>query len=125
MMVYEFDKWNPEMLIAVENELQTRNILPLDLEDQKRLAIETEKNNLELGKQAGLTIQVLGWLTVFGFLGICIGYHHAFSKVKSKYNSRLYYKYNSSSRENGNYLFYTSIFLTGLGLVYRYIIKDS
>jgi len=118
-MVYAFDEWSPEMLSAVEAELLKRNILPDDIQSRKKVLIQAEKEQLITGKQASLFGQIIGWLTVFGLFGIGIGYHYAFSKVRSKYTQDEYFKYNESSRKNGSYLFYTSLLLTSALLLYR------
>ena len=120
-MVYEFDEWSPEMLIAVEQELFNRKILPADLVLNKQNKIEMEDIELSKGKEAGLTGQIIGWLTVFGILGIAIGHNYAFSKVKSKYSAKQYFKYNDDSRKNGKYLFYTSLFLLAIAILYKVI----
>src|SRR6266540_2298531 len=111
-MVYEFDQWNPEMLTVVEKELLDRKILPNDISSRKQELIDIEDAQLSEGKEASLFGQIIGWLTVFGFLGIAIGYNYAFSKIKSKYSDKVFYKYNKDSRTRGRYLFSISIFLT-------------
>lgn len=117
-MVYEFREWSPEMLKAVEAELEERKMLPNDISAKKQQAIIEEEANLESGKQASVMGQVLGWLFVLGFLGLYIGYNYMSSKVRSKYTGKKYYKYNADSRENGSYIFYTSIGALILGFFY-------
>ena len=124
-MVYEFDEWSPEMLEAVQEELTTRNELPSDLQDRKQKLIEVEESKLQKGKDASLIGQIVGWLTVFGLLGIYIGYNYTFSKVKGKHTEKQFYKYNESSRKNGSYLFYTSIILSTLGIIYKLIVFNG
>lgn len=110
-MVYEFDKWNGEMLTAVEQELAHRNILPADISSRKQQLAETEEAELSVGKEATLAGQVVGWLLVFGLLGMAIGYNYAFSKVRGKYSDKSFYKYNEDSRKAGRFLFIASIFV--------------
>jgi len=125
-MVYEFADWSPEMLTSVEEELTKRNILPDDINARKQQLSETEDEQLLQGKEASilgqvggwLTIFLIGWLTIFGVVGIFIGHHYSFSKVRNKYSGTQYYRYNANSRKNGSYLFYTSII--GLTLVVLY-----
>ena len=120
-MVYGFDEWSPEMLKAVEDELSKRNILPNDITTRKQQLIENEEGQLVKGKQASPFGQIVGWLTVFGLFGILIGYHYAFSKARSKYTDKKYFKYNEASRKNGSYLFYTSICLSAIAIFYKII----
>lgn len=120
-MVYEFDTWSPNMLTAVETELSTRNILPPDIADTKKKLIEQERRELSKGKEASLVGLIIGWLTVFGFFGIIIGYNFAYGKNKSKYTGDDYFKYDETSRENGTKLFYTSLLLTSIGLIYKFV----
>jgi hypothetical protein len=120
-MVYEFDQWSPEMLSAIESELSVRKILPNDINTRKQELIKIESAQLSQGKEASLFGQILGWLTVFGFLGIAIGYNYAFSKIKSKYSDNLFYKYNEDSRKRGKVLFTCSIFLTIAAILYKVI----
>jgi hypothetical protein len=120
-MVYGFDEWSPEMLKAVEDELSQRNILPDDINTRKQQLIEIEEAQLVKGKQASPFGQIVGWLTIFGLFGILIGYHYAFSKARSKYTGKEYFKYNETSRKNGSYLFYTSICLSGIAIFYKII----
>ena len=124
-MVYEFDEWSPEILNAVEQELLNRKILPTDLVLYKQNKIEMEDTELSKGKEAGLTGQIIGWLTVFGILGFAIGYNYAFSKVRSKYSAKQYFKYNDDSRKNGKYLFYTSLFLSAIVILYKVITLEG
>ncbi|MEP6950171.1 MAG: hypothetical protein ABI863_12880 [Ginsengibacter sp.] len=118
-MVYEFDEWSPEMLLTVEEELGGRNILPNDIRSRKQQLIETEDAQLSAGKEASIIGLVIGWVTVFGLLGIFIGYHYSFSKIRNKYTGRQYFRYDENSRKNGSWLFYTSIILSTLGLLYK------
>jgi hypothetical protein len=120
-MVYQFDKWSPEMLAVVEQELTQRNILPTDINARKQQLMAEEEARLSAGKEASLAGQVVGWLFVFGVLGIAIGYDYAFSKIKSKYSPKTYFKYNEGSRKTGRVLFYASIFISIVFLLARII----
>ena len=118
-MVYEFAEWSPAMLICVEEELAGRSILPDDIAARKQQLTELEDEKLSKGKEATLLGQVVGWLTVLGFLGIFIGYYYSFSKVRNKYSGKPYYRYNEHSRKSGSYLFYTAIILIVLEILYQ------
>jgi hypothetical protein len=120
-MVYEFDEWNPEMLQAVEDELSKRNILPTDITTRKNKLIEAERKQLLEGKPAGPFGQIIGWLTIFGFLGIAIGYNYAFTKVRSRYTNLEYYEYNEAARKNGRFLFFASITLSVLFTIFKVV----
>ena len=124
-MVYGFDEWSPEMLSVVEEELSKRNILPEDINERKKELIEKEHTQLMQGKNASPFGQVIGWLTVFGLLGILIGYQYAFSKVRSKYTGKEYFKYNEASKRNGSYLFYTSICLSAIAIFFKIIMANG
>jgi hypothetical protein len=124
-MVYEFDEWGPEMPDAVEQQLSTREILPEDLTIYKKEKIETENSALTQGQEASLFGQITGWLTVFGFFGIAIGYNYAFAKLKGRYSGKEYFKYNEQSRKNGKNLFYASLLLTSLAVLYRIISRSG
>ena len=123
-MVYDFHSWNPEMLSAVEQELSNRNILPSDIKEKKEILTTQEDIELTKGKQAGLLGQAVGWLTVFGLLGIFMGYNYAYSKERSKYTNKIYFKYNEASRQNGRYLFFTAIVMSSLALFYKLFVKS-
>ena len=118
-IVYQFDEWSPELLEAVEHELATRNILPTDISIRKQQTTEIEAEQLLKGKEASIIGQIVGWIAVFGFLGIFIGYHYPFSKVRSKYTNTQYFSYNEDSRKMGSYLFYSSICLSVIALFYK------
>lgn len=120
-IVYQFQEWSPEMLEAVEQELSKRNILPSDISEKKQQAAGNEKVQLIKGKEASLVGQIIGWIGVFGILGIFIGYYYAFAKVRGKYTDEQYFKYDESSRKNGSYLFYTSICLSVIAIFYKMI----
>jgi hypothetical protein len=62
---------------------------------------------------------VVGWLSCFGLLGIFIGYNYAFSKTRSKYGAEAFFAYNERSRKNGTILFYSSILLSSMAIIYR------
>ena len=108
-MVYAFKEWSPEMLSAVQSELLKRNALPPDIEENRKKLIQEEDNLYAKGREASALGIIGGWLAVSGLLGTFIGYHYAFSKVKSSFTDKVYFKYNESSRKKGKYLFYTSI----------------
>ena len=110
-MVYEFDKWNPEMLTAVEQELAHRNILPDDISSRKQQLAEAEDAQLSVGKEASPFGQIFGWLTVFGPVGLAIGYNYAFSKARCKYSTKTHFKYNEDTRKRGRFLMIASIFV--------------
>lgn len=118
-MAYQFDQWSLEMLAKVEKELSERNILPDDLSARRQQLIDAEEARLVKGKQAGLFGHIIGWAAVFGFLGIFIGYHYAFSKSRSKYSGKQHFTYNESSRKAGSYLFYAAICISAVVLLYR------
>ena len=118
-MVYQFDEWDSEMLKAVELELQTRELLPDDITQRKKESIDKELEELTKGKEAGLAGQIFGWLGVLGIIGLIIGYNYAFSKSKSKYTGKEFYKYDEPSRENGRYIFYTSLIVFIIFFLYK------
>lgn len=120
-MVYQFDQWDTEMLRAVEGELQNRQILPEDIKIRKKEIIDKELADLAKGKDASLLGQIFGWLGVLGILGIIIGYNYAFSRTKSKYTGKEFYKYDAPSRENGTYIFYTSLAVFVLYFLYKLV----
>ena len=124
IMVYEFNTWNPLMLHAVEEELSSRNLLPEDLKQKKEYLMTEENVALTNGKQASVFGQVIGWLTVTGFIGIFMGYNYAYAKERSKYTDKVYFKYNKSSRENGKNLFYASLVLGVLIILYKTFVKS-
>jgi hypothetical protein len=108
-MVYQFAEWSPDMLQAVEKELIERQLLPSDVALRRQEIIDRDTLSLEQGKQASLMGQIFGWLGVLGLIGLVIGYNYAFSKIRSKYTGKTYYKYDRPSRDNGSYIFYISL----------------
>ena len=124
-MVYQFDGWSPEILNDVEAQLFKRGILPNDIVEKKQRLIEMEENQLFEGRDASPFGLLIGWLTLFGLLGIFFGYQYAYSKVRSKYTDRIYFKYNETSRKHGNYLFVISILLSALVFFYKLVIESG
>lgn len=61
-LVYEFDKWSPEFLNAVESELIKRNILPVDIQDRKNKLIKQETSLLSRSREASAFGLIIGWL---------------------------------------------------------------
>lgn len=118
-MVYQLDQWSVDMLIEVEAELSLRNVLPSDISIIKQSLIEQEEIHLSKGKDASTTGLILGWLLVFGLLGIIIGYNYAFEKKRSKYTGQDYFKYSDASRKKGKNLFYTSLLLSIITILYK------
>jgi hypothetical protein len=118
-IVYEFAEWDEEMQTAVQHELATRNLLPDDVAVRKALVIEKDDATLSEGKEATFSQLLLGWIGIFGLLGIIIGYQLAFAKVNSIYTGKEYFKYDDDSRENGKFMFYITITLAGLWVLYK------
>jgi hypothetical protein len=118
-MVYQFDEWDPEMLTAVEAELSNRNLLPPDIAEKRKVAMEEEAAILSKGKPASMAGLVIGWICVLSILGIVIGHHYNFSKTRSKYTDKSYHTYDKASRENGRYMFYVSLGVVILALLYK------
>ena len=108
-IVYQFTEWDAEMLMAVEDELKQRNILPADILIKKNTLIQKEDEFLSAGKEATFPQQFLGWIGIFGILGLIIGNHLAFAKTNSKYTGKEYFKYDEPSRESGRYMYYLSL----------------
>ena len=120
-MVYQFAEWDPKMLEAVESELQNRNILPADVAVRKQELIRLEDEELSVGKKASREGIFLGSILVLGFIGLIIGHNYAFSKTKSKYTQKVYFKYEPNSRENGKYIFYASLAAIILWSLYVFV----
>lgn len=123
-MVYQLDQWDSEMLKAVEAELLRRQSLPSDINQRKKEIIDNELLTLEKGEKASLSGQILGWVFIFGLFGLLIGYNYAYSKFKSKYTTKVFYKYDKQSRENGTYIFYSSIGAVSVPKVRQLQIRD-
>ena len=118
VMVYQFADWDAQMLEAAEDELKKRQLLPDDIAARKQELIETEDAVLSKGTEASLAGQIFGWIGVLGILGLIIGYNYAFSKARSKYTQKQYYKYDADSRENGSYIFYTALTVFIITIIY-------
>ena len=121
-MVYQYRQWETAILIEAEAELQKRNILPDEIRLRKLALIERENILLSEGRESDWAGRVLGWLGIFGILGIIIGYHHSYGKVYSQYTGEEYFKYNESSRENGRYTLYIAMILHALFLLNKLMI---
>ena len=119
VMVFQIDEWSPEMNKLVENELKYRNIFPIDHAEKINALIETEREELELGKPASLYGKVIACMLIFGLGGIFIGHGYANSKIKSKYSDHFFYKYDKHTREFGNTIYYLSIAATITGLLIK------
>lgn len=118
-MVYHHGQWEEDIIIEAEAELDRRNILPEEIRLRQNAITAEEDGRLSEGIQADGPGQVLGWIGIFGILGIIIGYHHAFAKIKAKYSGKTYFKYNEVSRENGRYTFYVSVAIVVMWVVYH------
>ena len=118
-MVYEFDKWSPEMMEAIETALAERNILPGDIQLRKQELIKEEETVLSAGREASITGQVVGWLGIFGLLGLFMGYHYAFSKVRSRYTQKQYFEYNDDSRKIGRNILFTAVIIWTFIIFYK------
>lgn len=119
-IVYEFYAWDEEMLIAVQNELTLRGKLPHDIIYKKYNEILKEDALLSKGKEASFSQQFLGWIGILGVLGIIIGYELYFSKTKSHFTAKEYFKYNEDSRESGRYMFYISLAIIIGFFIYKF-----
>jgi hypothetical protein len=120
-MVYQFTEWDPEMLQAVENELQKRQQLPDDVAIRKQEIINNEHLELSKGKAASIGGQILGWLAVLGLIGLIIGYNYAYSKTRSKYTQKKYFTYDEDTRDNGRYIFYTGLAILVASFLYFFL----
>ena len=121
-MVYQDRQWETDILIHAEAELERRGILPEEIKIRKAALIAKEDTILSEGRESDWAGRVLGWVGIFGILGIIIGYHHSFGKVTAKYTNLSYFKYNESSRENGRYTFWIAIILHVLFLLNKFMI---
>jgi hypothetical protein len=119
-IVYEFYEWDEDMLVAVQNELTFRGKLPDDIIYKKYNEILKEDAFLSEGKEATFPQQFLGWIGIVGVLGIIIGYELYFSKTKSHFTAKEYFKYNEDSRESGRYMFYISLAVVVGFFVYKF-----
>ncbi len=108
-MVYQFEQWDDEMMVAVQNELAARNLLPDDVSEKRHRVIEKEDEILSEGKEATFAQQFLGWIGVLGILGLIIGYELAFAKTTSTLTGKEYFKYDDQSRESGRYMYYITL----------------
>lgn len=115
-ILYEYHKWNPELIDVIKKELEKRNCFPIDYNDKINGLIQEEKTILEKGLQISLTKKIISCLTIFGLLGIYVGYTFENSKVKSTYTNLEYLKYCEEDRNFGKYIFYLSIAISFLGL---------
>lgn len=120
-MVYHYRQWETDIFIEAESELKRRGILPDEIVLQKKMLIEKEHAELSTGRKADWAGQVLGWIGIFGILGIIIGYHHSFGKVKAKYTDKTYFKYDESSGENGRYTFYVALITHTLWFLNKFL----
>jgi hypothetical protein len=120
-MVYDFDKWDVEMLEAVETELANRSLMPDDIQERRQNLAEKEHEILARGREATLGGQIFGWLGCLGLFGLIIGYNYAYSKTRSRYTRKVYYKYDEPSRDNGSYIFYTACTAFTLYLLYKLV----
>jgi hypothetical protein len=110
-MVYQFDTWSPEMLTSIQSELSLRGILPQDIKEKQEQKIIAEENRLAAGKAGSPLVLLLGWVTVFGLIGLFIGYYYGYSKVRSINSNKHYYRYTESTRKDGKVLFIASIII--------------
>lgn len=120
-MVYEFDQWSPQMLFAVEAELNKRNLLPADISLKKQEIISNEDAELSQGKEASMLGMLMGWIGILGLIGLIVGYRYSFAKKRSKYTGKVYFKYDESTRKNGHYIFYTAIIIFTLYFLYKMV----
>lgn len=120
VIVYQFDLWDTGMLKTVGDELRTRGILPGDVAARRQQMVEDEDEKLLNGTAASIGGQIFGWLGVLGLFGLIIGYNYSFSKVRSRFTGKQYYQYDHDSRDNGKYIFYTSLIACSIEILYTF-----
>lgn len=96
------------MIAAVDEELVLRNAFPLDVAEKRKLLMEQEHKRLEAVKDGSTIGLVIGWITVFGFGGLIIGYNYKNARTTSKYTGKTYYTYSAKRRNEGDTLFLVS-----------------
>ena len=121
-IIYALDDWDPNMRKECENELTRRKQLPADFESKMKELIEQGEAKLAMGKPASMLGIIVGWLTIFGLLGLYIGYHYSYSKITSRNTGIKYYEYNQESRKNGEYILYASVLGCLASVIYFIIV---
>ena len=113
----DYHSYQPEMVAAVTEELQARNVdladllihrSELELEDEERLAKGSKGNSLYL--IFCFLASLLG-----GFAGVIGGYIYAYSKTSSKAGQK-YYVYDKQTRQYGTVIFWIGISVFVLAL---------
>jgi hypothetical protein len=115
-MLFEFGKWNSSVIKLVSEELIKRGSYPSDYDEKLKNLTNKEHELLSQGKPASILGKIISCISVFGLLGIYMGYQYMNAKEKSIYDGTQFFKYNSNTREFGKYIFYISISLLVLGL---------
>jgi hypothetical protein len=120
-MINDFDSWNNEMILAVEEELTKRNVSYENVTKRKQERIANEDAALQQGiDNTGFPI-VIAWIFAAGLIGLLLGYHYAFSKTKSKYTDKVYYKYDEKTRKSGSNICYTAFAIIAIVLLYKIV----
>jgi hypothetical protein len=115
-MLFEFGKWNSSVIKLVSEELKKRGSYPSDYDEKLKNLTNKEHEILSQGKPASMLWKIISCISVFGLLGIYLGYQYMNAKEKSVYDGTEFFKYNTNTREFGKYIFYISISLVVLGL---------
>lgn len=110
--------YDEKAVIASENELEKRNLLPEEFIIRRNNLIFDEDERLSEGKPASSLQNFFGWLGIVAVLGIVIGYTLYYGKTKSIFTGKEYHTYNEESRENGRYMFYFSLILHAVFILY-------
>jgi hypothetical protein len=114
-MLFEFGKWNSSVIKLVREELIKRGSYPSDYDEKLKIITNKEHELLSQGKPASMLGKIISCISVFGLLGIFMGYQYMNAKEKSIYDGTEFFKYNSNTREFGKYIFYISISIVVLG----------
>jgi hypothetical protein len=108
-MLFEFGNWNSSVIKLVSEELIKRGSYPSDFDEKLKNLTNKEHELLRQGKPASMLGKIISCICVFGLLGIYMGYQYMNAKEKSIYDGTEFFKYNTSTREFGKYIFYISI----------------
>ena len=109
-MLRDAHQFQPDMIIAVTDELNARNVDTTELMAKRTALYEENETLLSSGKEGNSLYLVICFIASIlgGLLGIIGGYIYSFSKTTSLAGNR-YYVYDKATRQWGRIIFWVGI----------------
>ena len=113
----DYHSYQPEMVAAVTEELQARNVDLTQLLAQRSELEQEDEEQMAKGRKGNILYLIFCFIASLlgGFAGVIGGYIYAYSKTSSKAGQK-YYVYNKQTRQYGTVIFWIGISVFVLAL---------